>query len=58
MLKKINQQEVNLDSRIFLETQEDFVFNRDIDISKDQEFFHEEGDLILEDWLEVERILR
>lgn len=49
---------MNFHSRIFLETQEDFVFSRDGEGKRDCELFQEEISPSVEDWLEVERILR
>jgi hypothetical protein len=47
----------NIDSRVCFETQEDFVFHRDIVSKKSEPVFVEEKGSLLENWLEVKRIL-
>jgi hypothetical protein len=59
MSKKITQQQgvLNFDSQIFLETQEDFVFSREV-VSKNNAIDCEDREVLLEDLIEVERMLK
>jgi hypothetical protein len=47
----------NIDSRIFSETQEDFVFRGDRVQKKPEPVIVEERGSLLDNWLEVKRIL-